>query len=90
MPMRLILTVLLAALLSAACKSDDLNSLSGGKPVNDTCPRSGKPVAADSLTEYRGHVVGFCNTHCRDDFVANTAERPADRAFFDARIDGTR
>ncbi len=36
--------------------------------VNDTCPWSGKPVSADSLTEYRGQVVGFCNTGCRDKF----------------------
>ena len=38
--------------------------------VNETCPWSGKPVAADSLTRYRGHVVGFCNPGCRDKFGA--------------------
>lgn len=38
--------------------------------VNDTCPWSGKPVAADSLTLYQGQVVGFCNTGCRDKFAA--------------------
>ena len=54
--------------------------------INPTCPRSGKPVSEDSLTEYRGHVVGFCNTHCRDDFAANVADRPDDRAHFDALI----
>ena len=27
--------------------------------INETCPWSGKPVQADSLTEYDGHVVGF-------------------------------
>src|SRR3546814_19999393 len=31
-----------------------------------TCPWSGNPVAEDSLTRYRGHVVGFCNPGCRD------------------------
>lgn len=36
--------------------------------VNEVCPWSGKPVAADSLTLYRGHVVGFCNPGCRDKF----------------------
>ncbi len=36
--------------------------------VNDRCPWSGEPVRADSLTEYRGHVVGFCNAGCRDKF----------------------
>ena len=36
--------------------------------INDTCPWSGKPVQADSLTKYDGHVVGFCNSGCRDKF----------------------
>ena len=39
-----------------------------GDCVNDACPWSGKPVAADSLTVYRGSVVGFCNPGCRDKF----------------------
>ena len=36
--------------------------------VNETCPWSGKPIAADSLTRYNGAVVGFCNPGCRDKF----------------------
>ena len=36
--------------------------------INETCPWSGKPVQAGSLTEYDGHVVGFCNSGCRDKF----------------------
>lgn len=36
--------------------------------VNDVCPWSGKPVAPDSLTLYKGQVVGFCNPGCRDKF----------------------
>ena len=36
--------------------------------INETCPWSGKPIAADALTLYRGHVVGFCNAGCRDKF----------------------
>lgn len=36
--------------------------------VNRYCPNSGKAVQKDSLTEYRGLVVGFCNPHCRDVF----------------------
>jgi hypothetical protein len=36
--------------------------------VNETCPWSGKPIAADALTTYRGVVVGFCNPGCRDKF----------------------
>ena len=38
--------------------------------VNETCPWSGKPIAADSLTIYRDVVVGFCNPGCRDKFEA--------------------
>jgi hypothetical protein len=37
-------------------------------------------VSADSLTLYKGKVVGFCNTGCRDKFEAAT------RAF-DAKIE---
>lgn len=40
--------------------------------VNATCPWSGKPVSADSLTIYGGAVVGFCNTGCRDKFESAT------------------
>ena len=38
--------------------------------VNATCPWSGKPVSEDSLTLYRGKVVGFCNPGCREKFDA--------------------
>ena len=38
--------------------------------VNEVCPWSGDPVSADSLTRYRGQVVGFCNPGCRDKFEA--------------------
>jgi hypothetical protein len=50
--------------------------------VNDSCPWSGKPVSADSLTLYRGKVVGFCNTGCRDKFEAATHA-------FDAKMQGS-
>ena len=50
--------------------------------VNDVCPWSGKPVSADSLTTYRGKVVGFCNPGCRDKFERAT------RAF-DGVIEGS-
>ena len=36
--------------------------------INATCPWSGKPVQADSLTVYHEQVVGFCNPGCRDKF----------------------
>jgi hypothetical protein len=49
--------------------------------INRTCPWSGKPVSPDSLTLYRGQVVGFCNTGCRDKFDAAARS-------FDAAIEG--
>ena len=36
--------------------------------INETCLWSCKPVQAGSLTEYDGHVVGFCNPGCHDKF----------------------
>jgi hypothetical protein len=49
--------------------------------VNETCPWSGKPIAADSLTVYNGRTVGFCNPGCRDKFAAAIAhfDGPASR-----------
>jgi hypothetical protein len=40
--------------------------------VNEACPWSGNPISSDSLTLYRGQVVGFCNPGCRDKFVVAT------------------
>ena len=51
--------------------------------INDTCPWSGDPVSPDSLTLYRGKIVGFCCTGCRDKFEKAT------RAF-DAKIESQR
>jgi hypothetical protein len=36
--------------------------------INENCPWSGNPIEEDSLTTYKGQVVGFCNTGCRDKF----------------------
>ncbi|HEX6218474.1 MAG TPA: glutathione S-transferase [Sphingomicrobium sp.] len=41
--------------------------------VNSHCPWSGDAVSADSLTLYRGQVVGFCNPGCRDKFEKATS-----------------
>jgi len=49
--------------------------------VNEVCPWSGKPVSEDSLTRYKGKVVGFCNTGCRDKFEAAASA-------FDQAIEG--
>ena len=48
--------------------------------VNATCPWSGDPVSADSLTRYKGKVVGLCNPGCREKFEKATWA-------FDAAID---
>jgi len=46
--------------------------------INDTCPWSGKPVSPDSLTLYRGKVVGFCNPGCKDKFEQATTRFDTD------------
>ena len=45
-----------------------MESLDMADCINEICPWSGEPVQADSLTEFDGHVVGFCNPGCRDKF----------------------
>ena len=54
--------------------------------INQYCPHSGKPVAADSLTQHRGFTVGFCNPGCRDDFASRPEDFPKDLGYFDALI----
>ncbi len=54
--------------------------------INKFCPRSGKPVEQDSLTEYRGQVVGFCNPGCRDSFAADIEKSQSDTQYFDVII----
>lgn len=56
------------------------NSLRLEDAVNTVCPWSGHPISADSLTLYKGKVVGFCNPGCRDKFEQATG-------VFDALID---
>lgn len=56
------------------------------KAINKYCPRSGKPIADDSLTKYRGYVVGFCNPDCRDDFANNIDSCTKDTSYFDVVI----
>ena len=63
--------------------------------VNDVCPWTGKPVAADALTHYKGRVIGFASPDLRDQFFAATlifdaailgeAEIMAERAWFARR-----
>lgn len=55
--------------------------------VNRTCPWSGKPIAADSLTRYKGAVVGFCNPGCRDKFEKAVAHFEA--AFASRRMEAS-
>ena len=37
--------------------------------LNDCCPFSDRPIQADSLSEYRGVVIGFCNPGCAGKFA---------------------
>mgnify|MGYP003676747276 FL=1 len=41
--------------------------------INQSCPFSGDPVKADSITLYKGKVIGFCNPGCRDKFATDPA-----------------
>ena len=76
----------LAGCTSPATETADMSNTKPSGPINENCPRSGKPVVESSLTEYRGYTVGFCNTHCRDDFAADPEKCESDRAAFDAII----
>jgi hypothetical protein len=48
--------------------------------INPACPWSGKPIREDSLTTYRGAVVGFCNPGCWDKFATAVAAFEAELA----------
>ena len=61
----------------------DQNALKLEDCINETCPWSGKPVSADSLTLYYGRVVGFCNPGCKTKFETATRH-------FDAAIEAAR
>ena len=54
--------------------------------INRYCPHSGKSIAVDSLTDYRGFTVGFCNPGCRDDFARDPEKFPEDIGYFNALI----
>ena len=45
--------------------SKDLNIKNA---INENCPWSGNLIEEGSLTTYKGQVVGFCKTGCRDKF----------------------
>ncbi len=51
-------------------------AVAGVPATNANCPYSGKPVAADSLAEIDGRLIGFCNTFCRDKSVADADAWP--------------
>ena len=42
-----------------------------GPALNEACPYSGRPVAADSIMIVDGRTIGFCNTFCRDKSAAD-------------------
>ena len=65
---------------------DDLLERSPLATLNQHCPRSGARVDPDSVTNYRGHTVGFCNPGCRDGFRSDPNACVADRRHFDRLI----
>jgi len=44
--------------------------------INTACPYSGDPVAADSLAEIDGKIVGFCNPFCCRKSIADAEAWP--------------
>ncbi|MDB3892058.1 glutathione S-transferase [Alphaproteobacteria bacterium] len=54
-------------------RSQSTQMLSVDDAINDRCPWSGDAIQADSLTTYKGHVVGFCNPGCKDKFATAIA-----------------
>ena len=46
--------------------------------INSVCPFSGRPITANSLADFAGQIIGFCNPQCRDDFMAAAANHFAD------------
>ena len=53
---------------------------------NRHCPRSRKPVSSDSIVDYRGYSVGFCNTGCSSSFANDPAASGMDCLYFDRLI----
>lgn len=51
--------------------------------VNETCPWSGRPIAADALALYDGAMVGFRDPDCRDKFARALQARRAASAGLD-------
>jgi len=60
-------------------------SVAGVPAMNATCPYSGAPVAADSLLEIDGQVIGYCNTFCRDKTLHDPEAWPATMALLGHR-----
>ena len=44
--------------------------------INTVCPYSGDPIAADSLAEIDGQIVGFCNPFCCRKSIADAQAWP--------------
>jgi hypothetical protein len=54
--------------------------------INKFCPRSGKPVAPNSLTTYKSHTIGFRNSGGRDHFAHDRSNNAGDTRYFDIVI----
>ena len=52
---------------SKTCSKDctkPCGAKAAGKPINETCPMSGKPIAEGITTTCCGKTVGFCSKEC--------------------------
>ena len=78
--------MVLSGRFASVWNTADFIAHSPAQSINSHCPRSGKVVSSDSLTNYRGVSVGFCNTGCRDSFSADPASCVMDRLYFDRLI----
>jgi hypothetical protein len=73
---RFSLAAVAAAALLCGCHNEKTKSskVSMGA-VNDQCPVSGKPNAADAGTAtWRGHTIGFCCPNCAAQWNAKSAK----------------
>ena len=52
-----------------AAAAAEIAARQASKPVNDTCPVSGKPVDAATAIEHEGLRIAFCCTDCRATFT---------------------
>ena len=61
-----------------------------GDAINANCPYSGAPIAADSLAEIDGRIVGFCNPFCCRKSIADAEAWPKLMALLGEEMEAAR